>query len=246
MRTADQKLAAGTSAFTLLISTSGGSVYHGLTAYNYLRGIPAAVTTHNFGSVDSIGVALYCAGQQRLCVPQARFLMHPVSMNFREGASYEEPKLLELVKSLRVDMENCASVVAANTRPVRASLRRQPGTASRHHRVGHRRADGRAEDCGHDAQQHAIRRLRGDHAHRADDDHWIQPLDSSPVPVVEHPVLDCAGDVERHDPRRIRMHMEELRDRRARNCWRRLHRVRSGSERPDRLTGREVVEPNQE
>ena len=37
-------------------------------------------------------------------------------MNFREAASYEEPKLVELVKSLRVDMENCASVVAANTK----------------------------------------------------------------------------------------------------------------------------------
>ena len=122
MRTVDQRLAAGTTEFTLLISTSGGSVYHGLTAYNYLRGIPALVTTHNFGSVDSIGVALYCAGQKRLCVPQARFLMHPVSMNFREGASYEEPKLLELVKSLRVDMENCASVVAANTRKSRRQV----------------------------------------------------------------------------------------------------------------------------
>ena len=122
MRTVDQKLAAGTTDFTLLISTSGGSVYHGLTAYNYLRGIPAAVTTHNFGSVDSIGVALYCAGQKRLCVPQARFLMHPVSMNFREGASYEEPKLLELVKGLRVDMGNCASVVAANTRKTKQQV----------------------------------------------------------------------------------------------------------------------------
>ena len=122
MRTVDQRLAAGTTEFTLLISTSGGSVYHGLTAYNYLRGIPAAVTTHNFGSVDSIGVALYCAGQKRLCVPQARFLMHPVSMNFREGASYEEPKLLELVKGLRVDMGNCASVVAANTRKTKQQV----------------------------------------------------------------------------------------------------------------------------
>jgi len=116
MKVVDQKLAAGTSQFTLLISTSGGSVFHGLTAYNYLKGIPAEVTTHNIGSVDSIGVALYCAGKLRLSVPQARFLMHPVAMNFREGASYEEPKLLELVKGLRVDMENCASVVAANTR----------------------------------------------------------------------------------------------------------------------------------
>jgi ATP-dependent protease ClpP protease subunit len=137
MRTVDQKLAAGATHFTVLISTSGGSVFHGLTAYNYLKGIPAEVTTHNIGSVDSIGVALYCAGRKRISVPQARFLMHPVSMNFREAASYEEPKLMELVKSLRVDMENCASVIAANTRQskkqvLRAMLARQtldPDTA---------------------------------------------------------------------------------------------------------------------
>lgn len=36
-------------------------------------------------------------------------------MNFREGASYEEPKLLELVKSLRVDVDNCASVVRSGS-----------------------------------------------------------------------------------------------------------------------------------
>jgi ATP-dependent protease ClpP protease subunit len=112
MKTVDQKVAGGATQFTVLISTSGGSVFHGLTAYNYLKGIPAQVTTHNIGSVDSIGVALFCAGQHRISVPQARFLLHPVSMNFREGASYEEPKLMELVKSLRVDMGNCASVIA--------------------------------------------------------------------------------------------------------------------------------------
>lgn len=124
MKTVDQRLAAGATEFTVLISTSGGSVFHGLTAYNYLKGIPATVTTHNIGSVDSIGVALFCAGQRRISVPQARFLLHPVSMNFRESTSYEEPKLLELVKSLRVDMENCASVVAANTKQTRKQVLR--------------------------------------------------------------------------------------------------------------------------
>jgi ATP-dependent Clp protease protease subunit len=124
MKTADQKLAAGAKEFTVLISTSGASVFHGLTAYNYLKGIPATVTTHNIGSVDSIGVALYCAGQRRISVPQARFLLHPVSMNFRESANYEEPKLMELVKSLRVDMENCASVIAANTRQTKRHVLR--------------------------------------------------------------------------------------------------------------------------
>lgn len=57
MKTVDQRLAAGAKEFTVLISTSGGSVLHGLTACNDLEGIPATVTTHNVGSVDSIGVA---------------------------------------------------------------------------------------------------------------------------------------------------------------------------------------------
>jgi hypothetical protein len=40
LKAVDQKLAAGAEQFTLLISTSGGSVFHGLTAFNYLRASP--------------------------------------------------------------------------------------------------------------------------------------------------------------------------------------------------------------
>jgi ATP-dependent Clp protease, protease subunit len=127
MSAIDQRIAAGDKALTLLLSTGGGSVFHGLTAYNYLKGLPLELTTHNFGSVDSIGVAMYCSGDKRLCVPQARFLLHPVSMNFSQGASLEEMQLLEKIKSLRVDMDNCAKVIAANTgktaRQVTAAMR---------------------------------------------------------------------------------------------------------------------------
>ncbi len=115
MAAVDEKVAAGATEMTLLISTSGGSVFHGLTAYNYLKGLPLKLTTHNFGSVDSIGVPLYSSGDLRLCVPQARFLLHPVTMNFSAGASFEELQLLEKIKSMRVDMDNCARIVAANT-----------------------------------------------------------------------------------------------------------------------------------
>ena len=67
MRTVDQKLAAGATHFTVLISTSGGSVFHGLTAYNYLKGIPAQVTTHNIPGVGTVTIevfegALYLSG----------------------------------------------------------------------------------------------------------------------------------------------------------------------------------------
>ena len=111
----NQKMAQGQRKFILLISTPGGSVFHGLSAYNYLKGLPADVTTHNFGSVDSIGVVLFCGGKRRLSVPQARFLLHGVSANFEGPAALEEKQLEERLKGLRIDIENIAKVIAANT-----------------------------------------------------------------------------------------------------------------------------------
>jgi len=115
MNAVDQKMKEGISRFTILISSPGGSVFHGLSAYNYLKGIPAEIITHNFGSVDSIGVVIFCAGTRRLSVPQARFLLHGVSVGFRQNEGLEEKQLEERLKGLRIDMENIAKVIAANT-----------------------------------------------------------------------------------------------------------------------------------
>ena len=114
MSAVDQKMKQGIEKFIILISSPGGSVIHGLSAYNYLKGLPAAITTHNFGSVDSIGIVLYCAGSRRLSVPQARFLFHGVNVQFRGDQNLEEKVLEERLKGLRVDMENIARVIAAN------------------------------------------------------------------------------------------------------------------------------------
>jgi ATP-dependent Clp protease protease subunit len=111
----NQKMKEGQREFILLISSPGGSVFYGLSAYNYLKGLPANITTHNFGSVDSIGVVLYCGGKTRLSVPQARFLLHGVSANFQQNESLEEKQLDERLKGLKIDIENIAKVVAANT-----------------------------------------------------------------------------------------------------------------------------------
>ena len=110
----DQKMKQGVTEFIVLISSPGGSVLHGLSAYNYLKGLPVSVTTHNFGSVDSIGVVLFCGGSKRLSVPQARFLLHGVSASF-QNERLEEKQLEERLKGLRIDIENIAKVIAANT-----------------------------------------------------------------------------------------------------------------------------------
>jgi len=115
MSAVDQKMKQGAKDFIILISSPGGSVIHGLSAYNYLKGLPASITTHNFGSVDSIGIVIYCAGSRRLSVPQARFLFHGVNVQFRGEQNLDEKLLEERLKGLRIDMENIAKVIAANT-----------------------------------------------------------------------------------------------------------------------------------
>jgi len=115
MNAIEQKMKQGIRDFIILISSPGGSVIHGLSTYNYLKGLPANITTHNFGSVDSIGIVLYCAGSRRLSVPQARFLLHGVNAQFKGNQNLEEKQLEERLKGLRIDIENIAKVIAANT-----------------------------------------------------------------------------------------------------------------------------------
>jgi ATP-dependent Clp endopeptidase proteolytic subunit ClpP len=99
----------------LLLSSPGGSVFHGLSIYNYLKGTPFDTHAYNFGSVDSIGIIIFCAGSRRLCVPHARFLIHPVQFNIQGNAQFDEKQLDEHLKSLKIDQENIARVIADTT-----------------------------------------------------------------------------------------------------------------------------------
>lgn len=108
----DQKIVSRVKKIHLLISSPGGSVFHGLSIYNYLKGAPIEVDTYNFGSVDSIGVIIFCAGKKRFSVPHARFLIHGVRFNINGNAAFDEKELEEHFKSLKIDQRNIAKVIA--------------------------------------------------------------------------------------------------------------------------------------
>lgn len=110
----DQRIASKVEKIHLLISSPGGSVFHGLSIYNYLKGAPIEVETYNFGSVDSIGVIIFCAGKKRYSVPHARFLIHGVRFNINGNAAFDEKELEEHLKSLVIDQSNIAKVIADN------------------------------------------------------------------------------------------------------------------------------------
>jgi ATP-dependent protease ClpP protease subunit len=111
----DQSISAGCDQINLMLSSPGGSVFHGLSAHNYLRGIGIPVTTFNFGSVDSIGVVIFCAGEERVCVPHARFLIHGVSLSFQGGLTLDEKSLEEHLKGIKIDASNIAKVLSDTT-----------------------------------------------------------------------------------------------------------------------------------
>ena len=111
----DKKIKEKYTKIHLLLSSPGGSVFHGLSLYNYLKGAPIEVDTYNFGSVDSIGVVIFCAGKVRNCVPHARFLIHGVRFNFNGNASFDEKQLEEHLKSVKIDQKNIARVISDNT-----------------------------------------------------------------------------------------------------------------------------------
>ena len=96
----DQAILHRSEHIHLLISSGSGSVFHGISMYNYLKGLNINITTYNFGSADSIATVLFCAGKNRICVPNARFLIHPVSLNLNAPLLQKE-SLLASARMLR-------------------------------------------------------------------------------------------------------------------------------------------------
>ena len=115
-------VAAGTTSITILISSPGGNVYAGILAYNFLKGVPIEIVTHNLNVCDSISAIIFAAGVRRLSVPHGRFLLHGVNAGFPAGANLTEVQLEERLTIVRNDADNIAGVLAAATGKEEAAI----------------------------------------------------------------------------------------------------------------------------
>lgn len=94
----------------LLLSTPGGSVMHGMTIYNVLRGLPITLITHNVGNVDSIGTVIYLAGERRYACPQTTFMLHGVAFGTNTPSQFFERNLRERLASVQADQERIKAI----------------------------------------------------------------------------------------------------------------------------------------
>lgn len=110
----DDSIKKGKERIVILISSSGGSVDAGIAAYNYLKGVPLEIWTHNFGSVDSMAIVLFCSGSKRFAVPNSRFLFHDIGMNI-SSQRMDEKKLDEQIKSMQIQRLLIAKIISENS-----------------------------------------------------------------------------------------------------------------------------------
>jgi len=116
LMTIDQRISAGAARITLLIGTTGGSVFQGLCAYNYIRCLPVDVATCNLGRIESIGNVLYCAGRRRLAFAQSRFSFHGVRVGFAQGESLGQQDLASRMARAEMDAADVVSVIGTTCR----------------------------------------------------------------------------------------------------------------------------------
>lgn len=110
-----QQVNNGVKNIRLLLSTGGGSVMHGMNLYHVLRGLPIQITTHNVGNVDSIGNAVFLAGNPRYACPNATFMFHGVGFDSAPGIRLEEKLLKERLDSIAADHARIGAVIAERT-----------------------------------------------------------------------------------------------------------------------------------
>ena len=113
---------SGAQEVRLLLSTGGGSPSVGIALYNLLRGFPFHLVTHNTGNVDSIGVAVYLAGAERLTCGISRFVLHGVTFTAYEGQTFDARAFGEQRDSIAGESERTNAVFRERTNLTEAQI----------------------------------------------------------------------------------------------------------------------------
>ncbi len=107
----------------LMLSTPGGTVMNGMNLYNVLRGLPITLTTHNVGNVDSIGNAIFLAGERRYASPHSTFMFHGVGFDVQPGSRLEEKFLRERLGGLLADQKRIGAIIEERTKLKKGQVR---------------------------------------------------------------------------------------------------------------------------
>lgn len=106
---------AGFTRIEMQISTGGGNVESGFSLHNLMRAVPIEITTHNTGSVASIGTVIFLAGEYRLATPASSFMFHGAAMKPTD-LTLDQRRLRELLSTVEMLNNRMGEVIQSRTR----------------------------------------------------------------------------------------------------------------------------------
>lgn len=112
----------GAQEVHLLLSTPGGAVMNGINLYNVLRALPFKLVTHNVGNVDSIGNAIFLAGEERYACEHSTFMFHGVARPVQAAAQLEAKQLREFLDGLEADELRIGSIIEQRSKLSQAEV----------------------------------------------------------------------------------------------------------------------------
>lgn len=98
-----------------LLSTPGDGVMNGLNVYDVLRGLPARIVFHNVGNVDSIGNAVFLAGDERIACPHSTFMFHGIGFDYPAGIRVEQKNGQEMLDGILADQKRITDIMVERT-----------------------------------------------------------------------------------------------------------------------------------
>lgn len=93
-------------AITIILNSTGGDVYHGMSVYDAIKACKSKVTIKVMGQAMSMGAVILQAGHKRLIAPNARVMIHYGSMGLEPNHSKIFKKWADECARLDVEMEN--------------------------------------------------------------------------------------------------------------------------------------------
>lgn len=88
---------------------------NGLNLFNVMRAFPFKLITHNVGNVDSIGNAVFLAGEERYACPHSTFMFHGVGFEVDKAIRLEEKNLSESLDSIVQDHRRIGDILMEHT-----------------------------------------------------------------------------------------------------------------------------------
>ena len=105
----------GFNCLYFMASTPGGGVMNGINIYNILKALPAKIIFHNVGNIDSIGNAIFLAGDERYACPHSTFMFHGVGFDLASNNRIEQKNAQEMLDGILADQKRIASIMVERT-----------------------------------------------------------------------------------------------------------------------------------